>query len=46
MGLFTGRQTLLEREAFVLLGTLLRGRGQGQLIEGLGVRACSLRRLP
>jgi hypothetical protein len=29
MGLFAGGQALLEREAFVLFGTLLRGRSEG-----------------
>jgi hypothetical protein len=39
MSLFTGSQALLEREAFVLFGALLRGGGQGQLIERFGVEA-------
>lgn len=39
MGLFTGCQALLEREAFVSFGTLLRDRSKGYLIERFGVQA-------
>jgi len=37
VGLFAGRQPLLERQTLVLLGLLCSGRGLGQLIEGFGV---------
>ncbi|MNO03117.1 hypothetical protein D3C81_2237280 [compost metagenome] len=38
MGLFTGRQPLLQGQTFLLLDTLLRRRGQGQLVQGIGVQ--------
>ena len=37
MGLVYGGQPLFQGQAFVLLGTLQRGRGQGYLVEDFGV---------
>jgi hypothetical protein len=45
MGLFTGGKPLLQGQTFVLFGTLLRGRGQGQLVERVGVQLGLLREL-
>ncbi|MNS43587.1 hypothetical protein D3C72_759980 [compost metagenome] len=39
MVLFTGCQALLEREAFLSFGTLLRDRSKGYLIERFDVQA-------
>ncbi|MNE49496.1 hypothetical protein D3C80_1440190 [compost metagenome] len=38
MGLFTGGKPLFQGQTFVLLDTLLRGCGQSQLVESLGVQ--------
>lgn len=37
MGLVIGGQLLFQGQALVPLGTLQRGRGQGDLVEGFGV---------
>ena len=39
VGLFTGRQPLLERQTLVLLSLLRCSGGLGQLIEGFGLQS-------
>ncbi|ROM94379.1 hypothetical protein BK658_17635 [Pseudomonas brassicacearum] len=46
VGLVAGRQALLERQTFVLLGTLLGGGGEGQLIQRLTLNPRLLCQLP
>ncbi|MNN95237.1 hypothetical protein D3C81_2140080 [compost metagenome] len=38
MVLFAGGKPLLQGQTFVLFGTLLRNRGESQLIESVGVQ--------
>jgi hypothetical protein len=45
-GVVTGGKPLLKSQALVLLSTMLRGRGQVQLVEGFSLQAGLLFKLP